>query len=152
MTRLLVTAAVAAVIALGGVAGAQETQQCEQQPMGAHHRQGQAAQSGQAADMMQGGMKHGVMQKGGKMDCGMAKGGMMQSGMMQGGAMGMHGMSDHMLRFMMALVDSDANGTLSLEEVLEMHRRLFVYADSDGDGQLTLEEIKAFTGDGMPGH
>jgi hypothetical protein len=54
------------------------------------------------------------------------------------------GMGPHMMRMMMAMVDTDASKTLSLEEVQAVHARLFAYADADSDGQLTLEEMRAF--------
>lgn len=70
------------------------------------------------------------------------------------GMMGGHGhggMHSHMMLVMMALVDSDASGTLSLEEVQAVHGRLFQYADTDDDGELTIEELRAFIqGKAMP--
>jgi EF hand len=57
-----------------------------------------------------------------------------------------------MMLMMMALVDTDTSGTLSLEEVQAVHARMFQYADTDDDGELTIDELRAFMhGEGMPG-
>ncbi len=45
---------------------------------------------------------------------------------------------------LMALVDTDASETLSLEEVQAVHARMFKYADTNDDGELTLDEMRAF--------
>jgi Ca2+-binding EF-hand superfamily protein len=66
--------------------------------------------------------------------------GMMRHGMMGGGAMG----PPIMLRIMFALMDSDGDGTVSLQEFQVAHERIFKAMDSNKDGQLTLEEIQAF--------
>jgi Ca2+-binding EF-hand superfamily protein len=49
-----------------------------------------------------------------------------------------------MLRIMFALMDSDGDGTVSLQEFQVAHERIFKAMDSNKDGQLTLEEIQAF--------
>jgi EF hand len=54
------------------------------------------------------------------------------------------GMGPHMMLMMMALVDTDASGTLSLEKVQAVDARMFQYADTDDDGELTIEELRAF--------
>ena len=71
---------------------------------------------------------------------GMMGGGMMGHGMMGGGAMGPPIIS----RIMFALVDSDSDGTISLQEFQVAHERIFKAMDSNKDGQLTLEEMQAF--------
>ena len=62
-------------------------------------------------------------------------GGMMGPGMMMGPRMGI---------MMMAMMDTNGDGALSLEEVQAVHARMFKYADSDGDGKLTLDEMTSF--------
>ena len=80
---------------------------------------------------------HGMMGQGGMMGCGMmGRGGMLGSGgmMAQGAAM----------RFIFALMDSDGDGTVSLQEFQAAHEKIFKAMDTDKDGTLTLEEIQAF--------
>lgn len=66
--------------------------------------------------------------------------GRMDRGMMMGARM-RHGA---MMRVMFAIVDSDGDGALSLEEVQEIHARIFRQIDADKDGKVTVEEIQAF--------
>jgi hypothetical protein len=74
---------------------------------------------------------HGMMGQGGMMGCGvMGRGGMMG----QGAAM----------RFIFALMDSDGDGTVSLQEFQAAHEKIFKAMDTDKDGTLTLEEMQAF--------
>ena len=55
------------------------------------------------------------------------------------------------LRSIVALVDVNGDGALSLEEVEAASLRIFKAADADADGRLTIEEIGAFTeGDTAP--
>lgn len=75
--------------------------------------------------------------------------GMMQGRYMMGDGPGRGGMGPHMMLMMMALVDTDASGTLSLEEVQAVHARMFQYADTDDNGELTLEELRAFMHGGV---
>ena len=72
--------------------------------------------------------------------------GMMGHGMMGGGMMGrgMMGPPPVMLRIMFALIDSDSDGTISLEEFQAAHERIFKAMDTNKDGKLTLEEMQAF--------
>jgi hypothetical protein len=78
--------------------------------------------------------------------------GMMQGRHMMGDGPGGGGMGPHMMLMMMALVDTDASGALSLEEVQAVHARMFQYADTDDNGELTIEEVRAFMhGGAMPG-
>lgn len=68
-------------------------------------------------------------------------------GMMGQGGMG-HGM---MVTMMMAMMDTDGDGALSLEEVQAVHARMFAMIDADGDGTLNAAEIQGFMrGGGMP--
>ena len=82
----------------------------------------------------------------GMMGRGMMEGGMMGRGM--GGMMGrgMMGpmMSPFAMRIMFALMDTDSDGTVSLQEFQAAHERIFKAMDTNKDGVLTLEEIQAF--------
>src|SRR6266513_2964808 len=78
----------------------------------------------------------GMMGQGGMMGRGMGHGGMMGPGSMG------HGM---MMRMLFALMDSDGDGTVSLQEFQAAHERIFRAMDANKDGRLTLEEIQAFT-------
>ena len=64
-------------------------------------------------------------------------------GMMGGGAR----MPRHMMKIMFAIVDADGDGTLSFEEVMAIHKRIFNAIDANKDGKVTLEELEAFTRD-----
>lgn len=74
-------------------------------------------------------------------------GGMMRD-MMEGHGMMGHGMRGDrmrghgMLLIMFAMMDTNGDEALSVDEVLAVHRRLFAYVDVDGDGALTPEEVR----------
>jgi hypothetical protein len=68
-----------------------------------------------------------------------------QGGMMGGGSMMERGAA---MRFIFALMDSDGDGTVSLQEFQAAHEKIFKAMDTDKDGTLTIEEIRAF----MRGH
>jgi PAB1-binding protein PBP1 len=72
--------------------------------------------------------------------------GMMGHGMMGHGMMGrgMMGPPPAMLRMMFALIDTDSDGTISLQEFQAAHERIFKAMDTNKDGKLTLEEMQAF--------
>ena len=55
---------------------------------------------------------------------------------------GMH--SGMMMRVLFAMMDSDGDGTVSLQEFQAAHERFFKAMDVNKDGVLTLEEIQAF--------
>jgi hypothetical protein len=83
--------------------------------------------------------------------------GMMGRGMGMGygmgrGMMGPSGMGSPLfMRMMFALMDTDADGTVSLQEFQAAHERIFKAMDANKDGVLTLEEIQAFMrGTGTP--
>jgi EF hand len=80
---------------------------------------------------------YGMMGHGGMMGCGM----MRRGGMMGGGGMMGHGAT---MRFIFALMDSDGDGTVSLQEFQAAHEKIFKAMDTDKDGTLTLEEIQTF--------
>ena len=52
--------------------------------------------------------------------------------------------SGMMMRMQFALMDSDGDGTVSLQEFQAAHERIFKAMDANKDGKLTLEEIQAF--------
>ena len=89
--------------------------------------------------------------EGSMMGCGMMGRGMMGRGMMEHGGMmgrGMMGqggmMGPFVMRIIFALMDSDGDGTISLQEFQAAHERLFKAMDANKDGVLTLEEMQAF--------
>ena len=61
-------------------------------------------------------------------------------GAMGSGMMG----SGMMMRMLFTLMDSDGDGTVSLQEFQAAHERIFKGMDANKDGRLTLEEIQAF--------
>src|SRR5262249_10082073 len=80
---------------------------------------------------------HGMIGHGGMMGCGM----MGRRGMMGGGGMMRRGAA---MRIIFALMDSDSDGTVSLQEFQAAHEKIFKAMDTDKDGTITLEEIRAF--------
>jgi Ca2+-binding EF-hand superfamily protein len=81
------------------------------------------------------------MGQGGMMGGGMMGRGMMGRGMMGAGTMGPPPI---MMRIMFALIDTDSDGTISLQEFQAAHERIFKAMDADKDGKLTMEEMQAF--------
>lgn len=71
----------------------------------------------------------------------------------RGGHHGMRGQHRaQMLRTMIILMDNDADGALSLEEVQSVTQRFFNAMDEDGNDNLTVDEIRAFyMGGALPG-
>jgi hypothetical protein len=49
-----------------------------------------------------------------------------------------------MMRMLFAMMDSDGDGTVSLQEFQTAHERIFKAMDANKDGVLTLEEIQSF--------
>src|SRR5262249_29172328 len=104
--------------------------------------QQQSAEQDGCGMMGQGGMMgRGIMGHGGMMGSGM----MGHGGMMGRGVMGHAGMmSPFIMRMILALMDSDGDGTISLQEFQAAHERIFKAMDGNKDGVLTLEEMQAF--------
>ena len=107
-----------ALLLVSNVAGAQEPNA----PSGGQHSH------------MGGGMM------GGEDTMGHMGGGMMCHGMKGHGMMG-HGMFKRMI---FALMDTDGDGMLSLEEFQNAHAKIFKAMDTNKDGKLTFAEIQAF--------
>jgi hypothetical protein len=77
-------------------------------------------------------------------------GGMMGRGVMGRGMMGrgrrgmMRGVGGIPLRIIFALMDTDSDGTISLQEWQAAHERIFKAMNANHDGRLTLDQIRAF--------
>lgn len=107
--------------------------------------QGQSSnQAGQPGWGMPAGMPwaHGHMQQGwtGRQAWGPA---MMGFGMMGGGMMSP--------AMMIVMMDTNNDGSISLDEFQAMHARMFRYLDTNHDGQLSQDELRAFGTDGDDG-
>jgi EF hand len=75
----------------------------------------------------------------------MGRGMMGREGMMGCGMMGHGGMiGPAAMRIIFALMDSDGDGTISLQEFQAAHERIFRAMDANKDGVLTMEEMQAF--------
>ncbi|PTW55008.1 EF hand domain-containing protein [Breoghania corrubedonensis] len=72
--------------------------------------------------------------------------GMMNGGMTSGGMMGNGMMGDGMGRMMLAMMDADDDGALSIDEFQAVHARMFKMADADGDGRISADELGALCG------
>ena len=77
------------------------------------------------------------------MGCGM----MGRGGMIGGGGMMGQGAA---MRFIFALMDSDGDGTVSLQEFQAAHEKIFKAMDVDKDGTLTLEAFMRGTSKSAP--
>ncbi len=73
------------------------------------------------------------------------RGGMMSRMMAHRGMMG----RQLALRIIFALMDSDGDGKVSLQEFQAAHEKLFKAMDANKDGTLTMEEMQAFMHGGM---
>jgi uncharacterized membrane protein len=138
MYKRVLGVTISALILAYGAVGAIAQDRMRPQP---DQQQTQSHPTGQEGTgrMGQGSMTGGGAE-GGMMGRGMMGGAMKGHGMMGGGAMG----PPIMLRIMFALMDSDGDGTISLQEFQVAHERIFKAMDSNKDGQLTLEEMQAF--------
>jgi hypothetical protein len=83
-----------------------------------------------------GGMGQGGMMGRGRM------GGMMSPGMMR--RMMGRSMPGPMMRIIFALIDTDSDGTISLQEWQAAHERIFKAMDANKDGKVTLDEMQSF--------
>jgi Ca2+-binding EF-hand superfamily protein len=63
---------------------------------------------------------------------------------MMGGGMRGPMMSPLAMRMIFALMDSDGDGTVSLQEFQTAQERIFKAMDANKDGVLTLDEIQSF--------
>jgi hypothetical protein len=121
------------ILACGGIAASAQQAPMVQQPD--HHPQTQQQPTDHEG--------RGMMGQGGMMGPGMM--GMMGRGMMGGGTMGGGAMGPPiMMRIIFSLMDSDGDGTISLQEFQAAHERIFKGMDSNKDGRLTQEEMRAF--------
>jgi hypothetical protein len=125
------------LLLVSNVAGAQET---NAPSAGAQEQQAPTAKmTGQdTMGHMGGGMMEDTM---GHMGAGMMCHGMKGRGMMG------HGMFKRMI---FALMDTDGDGTLSLEEFQAAHAKIFKAMDANNDGKLTSAEIEMFMRGGSP--
>jgi hypothetical protein len=64
--------------------------------------------------------------------------------------MGCKGHHGGMYRIMFVLMDTDGDGTLSLEEFQTAHAKIFKAMDANKDGKVTFEEMQAFFRGGSP--
>ena len=79
----------------------------------------------------------GMMRQGGGMGGGAI-------GMMDRGRIGRAPATGPVLRIIFALMDSDGDGTVSLQEFQAAHERIFKAMDANKDGVLTLQEMQDF--------
>ena len=130
-THLVLTAAILAT-GLSMEALAQSPQEHEQHHRNAAAAQAQPAQAPPPANAPSSQMPMGQMMQ-------------HMHDMMRGGMMGPGGMhSGMMMRMLFAMMDSDGDGTISLQEFQAAHERIFKAMDANKDGKLTLEETQAF--------
>jgi hypothetical protein len=50
----------------------------------------------------------------------------------------------HMMKIMLAILDTNGDGGLSFEELTTVEKRIFDLVDADKDGKVTPSEIQAF--------
>ena len=128
--RVLVLTTSASILACSAIAAS-----AQQGPMTQHQPQMQQQQEQEHQlhhpDSVRG---MGMMGQGGMMGM-MGRRGMMGSGSMHSGMM---------MRVLFAMMDSDGDGTVSLQEFQTAHERIFRAMDTNKDGVLTLEEIQDF--------
>ena len=138
-----------AFLLVSNVAGAQE----QKAPSAGAQEQEAPSAKMTGEDMM----GHGENMMGhGEDTMGHMGGGMMDHGTMCHGMMD-HGMLGHDMmgrgvckRIMFALMDTDGDGTLSVEEFQTAHAKIFKAIDANKDGKVTPEEMEMFFRDGSP--
>jgi hypothetical protein len=156
------SALLAAFVLCGAAAGAQAQAQDYAAPVQKVHSEWEYP------GMMGMGMGHpGMMGYGHQGMMGYGQPGMMgygQPGMMGYGQPGMMGMGEPgmmgmgggghfrmMMPMMLAMMDTNNDGALSLEEVQAVHARMFNFIDKNKDGKVTLDEVQAaFSGGAAP--
>ncbi|SKA17247.1 EF-hand domain-containing protein [Consotaella salsifontis] len=141
MKRAIAASALAALMSLGVASAYAQPAGMTQSEHEAHHPDGGADQQAKGTGMM----GQGMMSGSGMMGAGMMQG-MMGQGGMRGGAHGM--MGPGMTKMMVIMMDTDGNGTLSLDEVQAVHARMFKAMDANGDGQLSADEMSSFCSGG----
>ena len=124
--RVLMLSTSAFILAWGAVVASAQQGPMMQQPQNPQQQQEHQLHHPNA------GQGTGMMGREGMM---MGRGGMMGPG-------GMH--SGVMMRMLFAIMDSDSDGTVSLQEFQAAHEKIFKAMDANKDGVLTLEEIQAF--------
>jgi len=133
-----------ALLLMSNIAGAQE----QKAPSAGAQEQEAPSAKMTGEDMM--GHDENMMGHGedtmGHMGGGMMDHGTMCHGMMDHGMMG-HGMCK---RIMFALMDTDGDGTLSVEEFQTAHAKIFKAIDANKDGKVTPEEMEMFFRGGSP--
>jgi hypothetical protein len=129
--NLIVLTTVAFIMASSTVAA---TQQSPASPSPQGSDQKQTSQCATDED------RSGMMMPGGMTGRGMMGESMMGHGMMRGGGM----MAPFAMRIIFILMDTDGDGTISLQEFQAAHERLFKAMDANKDGVLTLDEMRAF--------
>ncbi|MGH6896511.1 MAG: EF-hand domain-containing protein [Geminicoccaceae bacterium] len=135
MKRRFLTLTASGLILASGISLAQAQQSTEDRPMPERDQQGQGmmgSDMGMSPEMMQM-MQRRMSEQQGRMEMGPSM-------------MGRNGMMGHggMLRIMFAIMDADGDGALALEEVQDIHARVFNHIDADKNGKVTLEEIQVF--------
>ena len=140
--RTAVLVLTASVLILAGAATSAIAQQGAGAPMMQQpsHEQTQQQGSGQGSIAGQRGMMGpGMMGQGNMM-------GMMGQREMGGGMSAPMGMTGRpfMMRIMFILMDTNGDGTVSLQEFQAAHERIFKAMDSNKDGRLTFEEMQSF--------
>ncbi len=137
--RLFMLTTVTFALLCGGVAA--RAQEDSDDP--AMMRHWEEVQQNQGDEEDTGRMGHGMMRhcmrqcmaEHGMMGEGWRKHGMMRHGGMMGSAA---------MRIIFALMDRDADGTISLEEFQAAHERIFKAMDADKDGTVSQEEMLDF--------
>jgi hypothetical protein len=106
---------------------------------------GASSQQSPSTPMQQQDQPHQADREGTMLRHMMHEGEMMGHGMMGGGMMGHQGMMGFpIMRIMFALMDTDSDGTVSLQEFQTAHERIFKAMDANKDGRLTFDEMRAF--------